>query len=529
MADPPTDATEPEAGAARPQGPATAPGGSGEAAGGESAARGWVFIAGAKAWFVATSTAINFLLPRAFGSADVYGLFVTAFRLLSILNNLLVASTLQTTSKLVSEDEARAPATLRRGLALQGGLGLVLGAALVAAAGPFATDVQRDPALAPLFRIGAAVVVAYALYATLVGALNGTRRFRAQAGLDATFSLLRMLGLLGAAFAGLGAVGAMGGFATATVAVLLLALAVVGIGRPGEAPPVRRWVAFAGPLWAYQAFLNAVLLGDVGVLKPTVAELALAGGADPMAAAATASRWVGYYGAAQNFALVPYQLMLSVTFVVFPTVSRAASLGDSAQMRRVIEGALRFALLLLLAFAAPIAGASDGVMGLVYEAEYLAGAGALGFLVFGMVALGLFVVCATIISGAGRPAIAAGIAMVAFAVVVIAHRGFVLAAGLGDGMLEAGALGSTLGMTLALVLAGAVVRRSHGALLPLGTALRAPVAGAVGYGVAAVVPHAGPVGALAALAAGFFAYLGALVALRELRPAEIAAVLRRRG
>jgi len=180
----PADAVGPE------PGPSAGAGDGPEAApvrdpGAQTAARGWVFIAGAKAFFVLTSTAINFLLPRVFGNPGVYGLYATAFGLLSILNNVRVAGTLQTTSKMVSEDEAHAPQTLRRGLALQGALGAALAAVVFAAAGPFAEEVLLDPALAPLFRVGACVVLAYTLYATLVGSLNGRHQFRAQAGLDA--------------------------------------------------------------------------------------------------------------------------------------------------------------------------------------------------------------------------------------------------------------------------------------------------------------------------------------------------------
>ena len=71
---------------------------------------------------------------------------------------------------------------------------------------------------------------------------------------------------------------------------------------------------------------------------------------------------VGYYRAAQTFAFVPYQLILSMTFIVFPMVSRALASNDEDAARRTIQGALRFSMLALLAIACPIAGASDGVM-----------------------------------------------------------------------------------------------------------------------------------------------------------------------
>ena len=46
-------------------------------------------------------------------------------------------------------------------------------------------------------------------------------------------------------------------------------------------------------------------------------------------------------------------------------------------MRRYIRGAMRFSLLVLLAIAAPISGAAEGVMHIVYPGAYLAGSAAL--------------------------------------------------------------------------------------------------------------------------------------------------------
>ncbi len=45
----------------------------------------------------------------------------------------------------------------------------------------------------------------YALYAALVGSLNGRRMFMHQAGLDMTFSTVRTIGIVGAAALGYGA------------------------------------------------------------------------------------------------------------------------------------------------------------------------------------------------------------------------------------------------------------------------------------------------------------------------------------
>lgn len=483
-------------------------------------------MAAGKVVFIVSAYGVALTLPRLFASEQVFGLFSVAFGAASIVNNVLIASTVQTVSKLVSEDEEAAAVTLRQGLTLQVGIGVLLGGGFVLAAPFFAEGLLLDAALTPLIRIAGGVVFAYAMYAALIGYLNGQRRFAQQARLDMTFSALRTTGLLGGAALGMGAVGAMGGFGVAAAAVLLVALSVVGIGRRGgSAVPVRRWLAWMAPIWLYQAALNGTLQIDLQVLKRTATELALADGMATERATDLADVLAGYYRAAQTFAFVPYQLILSVTFIVFPFVSRATSLGDEEAAKRYIRGAMRFSLLVLLSIAAPIGGAASGVLRIAYPSQYLAGADALGILVFGMVAFALFVIGATILTGGGRPLLAALIALASLLVVLAATRAAIGWAGIdGHHALRATAVGTTLGTSVALTAVGFAVWRGFGAFIPLATALRGLLAGAAGFFVARFIPHETAIGALSALAGGFMAYLLALTLLQELTVAELRAL-----
>jgi stage V sporulation protein B len=492
----------------------------------KTAGRGLVSITGAKVFFIVTSYAVYLLLPRLLGSPDAFGLYSAAMAAVSILNNVLIVSTVQTVSKLVSEDEPLAGPTLRQGLRLQLLVGGVLGGGLFLAAPLVANQALRVPEVQPLLRIASAVVVSYALYAALVGSLNGRRLFQRQAGLDATFSTLRTIGILGAAALGFGAVGAIAGFSAAAVIILLVALATVGMrGGEGSAPwPWKRWLSFMAPLWLFHICLNGIMTIDVLVLTRSVADLATQAGEGGRAAAAVATRYAGFYRAAQVFAFVPYQLILSMTFIVFPMISRATSAGDAEATRRTIRVALRFSVLVLLGAAAPMAGASAGVIRLAYPDEYLAGAGALGILVFGLMMFALFVIGATILSGAGRPLLSAAVAFVALVVVVAGNRLLVMAVGLGEHTLRAAAAGTTLGMGVALLIIGALVQRTFGAFLPWAPVARGVTAGAAGWAVARAIPSDSAPMALLAVTAGFVTYAVALVAVREVRGSDLAAL-----
>lgn len=503
--------------------------------GATSAGRGIASIAGAKVWFIVTGYAVQLLLPRLLGSPEAFGFYATAMTDVSILNNVLIAATVQTVSKKVSEDEATAGVALRQGLLLQLAWGGALGLGLFLLAPFIAGTLKLNPGQAPLYRTAAAVVVAYAVYAALVGSLNGRRRFATQAKLDMTFSTLRSALILGAAAAGLGAVGAFAGFATAAVGIMAVALVVVGTGQRGAFTPLRTWVAFMAPLWAYQLCLNAILQLDVSILSRTAIAASLAAGAAAEEATRVGDRLGGFYRSAQTFAFVPYQLILSVTFVVFPLVARATAGGDPEGARTALRRAMRFSLLFLLALAAPMAGAAEGVIRVAYTADYLPAAQALRVLVLGLVPFALFVVAATAVSGAGRPAASALIAGGALVTLVVAVRTALGLVGVAtdEAALVAAAAGTSAGALVALVAVGVVCARTFGAFLPLGTALRAAVAAAGGAAVAHAVPHASRPMAIVALGAGFGAYVAFLMLTRELTPAELraglAAIRRRRA
>jgi stage V sporulation protein B len=481
------------------------------------AGRGLVSIAGAKTYFILTSYAVQLLLPRIFGEAKEFGLYSATMSGVAILTNVLIVATMQSVSKFVSEDEGRAETTLRQGLRVQALVGGTLALALFALA-PLIARALLDEQLAPLLRIASVVVFAYALYAALVGSLNGRHLFAKQARLDATFSTLRTTGIIGGAALGLGAIGAVAGFATAAATIVSISLLWIGLGapaKPGERIPRRRWLGFMAPIWAYQICLNGILLIDIQVLKRTVTELALGAGA-VQAAVDLANQYAGHYRAAQTFAFVPYQLIVSMTFVVFPMISKATSIGDRNAARTTIQHAMRLSLILLLLCAAPISGAAYGVMRLAYPADYLSGAPALSILVFGVVAFALFAVAATAISGAGKPSVAAIIAALSLATVIASNRLLVLRTGLGEQTLEAAATGTTIGMVVALLLSAAMIYRMFGVFIPIQTWIRSALAAAGGYGAAQAVPHESALTALGALFLGFASSLLILIVTREL-------------
>jgi stage V sporulation protein B len=492
----------------------------------QRAGRGILSITGSKLYFLVVGYASQLLLPRLLGSPEAFGLFSAALSFVSIVNNVLIGASVQVVSKRVSEAPERASSTLRQALEVQLALGLLLSGALFASAPTLASKVLLDPLLTPLFRLSAAIVLAYALYTAFVGTLNGRQDFLTQARFDMGYTTLRTLGMVGAAALGFGALGVFYGFALASWSVLVLAACVVGLGKRGERAPVSSWLRFMAPLWLYQLCLNLMMQVDVTLLKRTVAAILQADGTDFARAAETASRYVGFYRAAETFAFVPYQLILAVALVIFPMVSEALSLGDEAAAARYIRTALRFSLLFLLLLAAPMAGAAQGVLRLVYPVAYAQGTGALAVLVMAMVFFALFVLGATIMTGAGKPSLAAAVGLGGVAVLIAGNIGLVRYVGVGEHTLMAAALGTGAGTLVAMVAIGYTVHARFGAFIPTLTALRSIVAGVVAFCVSRALLGSSAWRTLLALAAGALAYACMLLIMRELTREDLAQVTR---
>jgi stage V sporulation protein B len=488
------------------------------------AGRGLAFITLAKLWFMVTGYVQVFWLPRAFGSPDRYGVWVLVLSLVSPFNNVMVTATVQAVSKFSSEDAARAPSVVRAALRMQAVLGgaTALAFALLA---PVVASLLHDPALTPPVRLAAGVVLAYSFYAVFVGAANGARAFHKQAALDITFSTLRTSAVIAAALVTHSALVAVGGFVSAAATILIISTVVVGLpAATGERFPAQTLIRFFAGVAAYLMIVNLLMFVDGLLLKRLVAEAAqAAGAADP---ARIASEQIGFYGAAQNIARIPYQLILAVTFVIFPLVSKATFDRDAEKTRGYVRSTMRLSLLVCGLLASVLASRPDAVTALLYGAAYAPGAAALTPLVAGYVCFSLFNIAGTIINGSGRtlPTIVFGVATLALAAGLVWGAISFALAGHRDPLLWAAAATGTA-MACGLALSLGYLARHFGAALPLSSIARTGLAAAAAITVGRVWPArgflGGKLGTLLSLAASGIAFLAVAVASGELRPSTL--------
>ena len=239
-----------------------------------------------------------------------------------------------------------------------------------------------------------------------------------------------------------------------------------------------------------------------------------------------ANEQTGFYGAVQNVARIPYQLILAVTYVIFPLISKSTFDNDLDKTRGYVRNTMRYSLVVAALLAAVLAARPESTMRLFYKPEYAVGAHALGALVAGYVAFSLFNIAGTIINGSGRTLPTTVIGVMTLTLTVAAEWiGIRVALEHGHDPLFVAAVCTAATMTFGLVLSAGYLWRTFGAALPLVSIVRvarayaAALATGWAWNRAGLMP--GKIGTLVACSAVGVVYLVACVATGELRPSEL--------
>jgi stage V sporulation protein B len=476
---------------------------------GAVAAKGAVFIGFAKIYFMLSGLLQQFALPRLVGGAE-FSAFSVVNNIISIVNNTVVQSTIQSVSKFTAQDDARAGAVQRAGVRMQVVLGGALALAMFLGA-PLFAHFEHAPHFTLYFRIAALIPFLYALYAVFVGSANGLRRFRIQASFDVGFSTTKTILLLGLAVLWK-VTGAFVGFAAAAVFILVVASRVMRLPRGPVAFPAGHLVRYTGSIVVFNLLLNLALGYDQPLLQH------FAGGRDAAIA--------GHYQAIRTLALLPYQLLLVITFVIFPLISRATFADDREATRLYVTQTMRYALILAVAMGLALAARPAALLGILYKPEYGEGATALPILVAGECCLALLGISCAILNAAGRTTATAVLMAVTVAVGAGAAALLVPRAAPGAPMLTAAATATALGMVVGLVAALVYTRARLGGSPPLATAARIGAATVAAVVVGRFLPGHGKLLGLVSIAVVGLVYVAVLVATGEVSPADRAKLAR---
>jgi O-antigen/teichoic acid export membrane protein len=473
-------------------------------------ATGYLAISTAKVLFMLSGFAIYFTLPRLLSPAD-FGNYGVTIGFLSIFNMMLVIGAIQTVSKFVSEQPAMdgsIRSAAMRGQALLGG---AVSLCLLFCA-PCLAQAFHDPSLAISFRAGAAIPFFYSFYATIIGSLNGRKQYKAQAVLDMTFAVIKTACIIGAAALTTRVEGAVAGFLLTSI--VIAGIALVRFGETGGTSStgvfsLKKLLFFQVSIMVLTLLGHLFLTLDLFIVKA-------------FSSLAQTPESAGYYTSAQTISRIPQVLVVALSLVMYPLISRSTYHNDSAGSRRAIKAAFRFPLIVIAPLAVFLSAFSRDCLAFVYPAPYHVASPALRILAPAAFILALFQLGITIITGSGRPWTSvtitlAGIILHAAACIWLTSR-------LG---LQGAALGSAIGWSMGFIICSACILRRFKTLVSPATLARSLLAGTVTWFAAVSLPFSG----LWRPAAGFVftvtCYWGLLWMMREITVTELADIARK--
>src|SRR5215471_19132632 len=298
------------------------------------AGRATLLITGAKIWFMVSGYAIAFTLAHLL-TDESYGLYRVVINVVSILNAVIVTGTYQTISKYVSQDPENADSIKARALLLQLYVGGAASAGFFLVA-PIIASSLNDSRLTSYLRLASLISLWYSFYSVYTGYFNGKKRFGVQSALDITYSTLKLIFIVLFAWLGFGVMGSVGGFALAAFCVLLVSAAIAR-GRSGTGPvKATELFKFQSQLLLFTLVLTLLQRIDLMLIKALSSP-----------DARIASENAGYYSAAVDIANITYQIIVSVTFVIFPLISKATFDGDRASTQTYIRNTLRYTVMVM--------------------------------------------------------------------------------------------------------------------------------------------------------------------------------------
>ncbi|MGH7752987.1 MAG: lipopolysaccharide biosynthesis protein [Gemmatimonadales bacterium] len=449
-----------------------------------------VFLA--EALLVPTGLATAAFLTRRLGPAG-YGLFALSATVVAWIEWGVAAFFSRAAIKIVSEAEDWRPAA-RAVLWLHLAMSLVTAAALWAGA-PALAALLGEPALAGYLRLFAIEIPLFSAAQAQRSILIGRGDFRPRAVASAGRWIARMVMIIFLVDAGLAVPGAILGSIGATLVELAIGRYYVRIPLRGPAafPREQLWT-YGLPLFVFAVAARLYDRLDLLLLK------ALGG---------TAAQ-AGFYGGAQNLALMPGIFALSFSPLLLSTLIRAvrAGLGESA--RGMGQDAMRL-VFLLLPFAALTSGTADELVVLLLGPVFRPAGPLLALLIFGAIALTMISVATAVLTAAERPAWTVGLAVPMLAAAMAGHMALIP---------RWGSLGAALVTTVVAVggavAATAAVARVWRILPPRATVLRSLAVSAGAYMAAVLWPASGPL-LLVKLSVISLTCAGTLAALGEFR------------
>jgi len=348
----------------------------------------------AKIYFMITGYVFQVIIARML-TKSMIGMFNYVNSVISPINMIIVQGGVQTTSHFISiSDSSEIKEIKNKLLKLFFSISVVLFLILQLFANTISEIITKDVENSVYFRIALIIVMFYSVYAVLIGVFNGQKKFKNQALFDISYSTLKLVSVSIFLFLGFKLYGLLWGWVTATAIITVFAFIYtmnkekIGVTNINY----KKIAKFALPIIISQFFFYILLNIDtwmLGILSSK--EDVLING--------------GNYLTITTLSRIPYQIVISITFIIFPFISKLSSLKDNKAIKSYIETSLRYSILIAAPFVILISAYPSIFLRIIYGKSFVENSVYLSILVVGILFLALFMINITIITASGKPRI----------------------------------------------------------------------------------------------------------------------------
>jgi stage V sporulation protein B len=231
---------------------------------------------------------------------------------------------------------------------------------------------------------------------------------------------------------------------------------------------------------------------------------------------------MGVYRGVQLFAFLPYQMLLSITFILFPMLARASAEGDRSAVRDYTRTGVRLALLLTGLMCGAVSALAPHVLRFAFPEEiWTQGGDALRILSLGMGAFAILGITCAALTSIGHARSAALFTAAAVVLVTAGCTALVPRAPFGPAMLLRAAMATSAALTIVAIGAALWLAREAGGFVAASSMLRILAALSLAVALGSRFPWIGRVGLLVEVGVVAVIYLAALIGMRELRKQDI--------
>lgn len=428
-----------------------------------------VLIPIAKIYFMVMGYVMQLLMGHFLTKSQI-GIFHYINSIISPINMVMVQGGIQTTSHFIArrdQDRRRFwPILLMFFL-----ISLVIFLLVQIAAPWLSVWLMKGRQYTPFLRIGSVIFLTYGIYAVFIGYLNGSRQFKRQAFFDMGFSTLKIVMIFGMLLSGLGVYGLIGGWAIAACFIMCIAFFIVkDSSKDQKIIPWKKVGRYALPILGYQAVFYCLLNIDTWIL----------GG---LSSSGEVLENGGNYLSITVLAKIPFQVILSLTFILFPLIAKSSLKDQSAESAGYIIRSIRYALMLALPFVAVLIARPEFFLQLIYGGAFIQNSLELRILTPGMVMLALFVLCNTVIVATGTPKIA--FILTSITLGISGGLNLILIPQIG---ITGAAIASAIAFSLGFMIGWLYLKRIYQIQFPLKTVVRVCLIIALGYGLFQLIP-----------------------------------------